>query len=514
MAHAGSEGTVYVGANEIAQIRGWSVTEASQTVDSTDIGDAYDTHIKTRKSWRARVNCFWDETDTSGQGALTNGASIILNLYPEGLGDTNDEYFFGTATVVGVTRNAAVDGTVEASFEAMGNGALTNMVAFASASGILPVLVLDYAGAAGGRFRADGVVKTFDDLHTFTRSSTALARNSSGIYATIGSGTRRLDHGVNGARIGLWSEGQRQNICLWSNDWANAAYDTVTNITAAKDQTGADGVSNSASSLLATAGNAVIRQSITSGSAARVFSAHVKRLVGTGVIEMTQDGGSTYTAITSLINASTYTQVGVAKATVTNPNVGFRIVTDTDKIAVQYSQSEIGPVKSSPIPTTTVAVTRAVETCKVATSAFGYVAATGTHYVEYNMPAEVVSDGTEHAILIHYTDVNNRIQIFKTGSGREQYFYHEGSTTLAQIIEDPAPSGDVKAAGAYKVNDFAFYINGAQIGTDTTGTPGLTPGDLNIGQNPQTSDNLDGHIKTVVYYSSRLSNADLLAVTS
>jgi hypothetical protein len=60
----------------------------------------------------------------TGQGALTIGASVTLNVYPEG-DASGDTYYTGTAIVTGVTRSSSFDGLVEASITVQGSGALT-----------------------------------------------------------------------------------------------------------------------------------------------------------------------------------------------------------------------------------------------------------------------------------------------------------------------------------------------------------------------------------------------------
>lgn len=122
--HAGKEGTVKIGANAVAEIREWSVTENGETADNSSMGDTARTHMFTMSSWDGSLSCWWDETDTNGQGALTIGASVTLNLYPEGDG-AGDTYYTGTATVTSISRRAALDGLVEADFSFMGSGALT-----------------------------------------------------------------------------------------------------------------------------------------------------------------------------------------------------------------------------------------------------------------------------------------------------------------------------------------------------------------------------------------------------
>lgn len=122
--HAGSEGTVKVGSNAIAEIRSFSLEETADTLEDTTMGDTARTYKSSLTTFTGSVDVFWDETDTSGQGALTTGASVTLNVYPEG--DTaGDTYYTGSAIVTGVTRSSSFDGLVEASITVQGSGALT-----------------------------------------------------------------------------------------------------------------------------------------------------------------------------------------------------------------------------------------------------------------------------------------------------------------------------------------------------------------------------------------------------
>ena len=122
--HTGSEGTVKVGINAIAEIRSYSVEQTADTVEDTTMGDSWRTHKTTLRSWTASVDCFWDETDTNGQGALSVGTEVTLNLYPEGA-TTGDAYLTGTGIVTGKTINASFDGMVESSISVQGTGTLT-----------------------------------------------------------------------------------------------------------------------------------------------------------------------------------------------------------------------------------------------------------------------------------------------------------------------------------------------------------------------------------------------------
>ena len=123
--HKGSEGTVKVGAGDtVAEIRSYSIEESADTLEDTSMGDSARTYKPSLTNFSGSLDVFWDETDTSGQGALSIGSEVTLSIYPEG--DTaGDTYYSGSAIVTGVSRTSSFDGLVEASISVQGNGALT-----------------------------------------------------------------------------------------------------------------------------------------------------------------------------------------------------------------------------------------------------------------------------------------------------------------------------------------------------------------------------------------------------
>ena len=126
--HSGVEGTVKVGANAIAEIRSFSVEETGDTIDDSTMGDTARTYIAGLKTYTASIDCLWDETNTTGQGALTVGATVTLNLYPEGA-TAGDIYYTGSAIVTGRTITTSYDGLIEMSITCQGSGALTQSTA-------------------------------------------------------------------------------------------------------------------------------------------------------------------------------------------------------------------------------------------------------------------------------------------------------------------------------------------------------------------------------------------------
>lgn len=122
--HTGVEGVVKVGAATIAEVRSFNINTSADTIEDTTLTDTAKTFQAGLTSWTAEVTAFWDETDTTGQGALTSGSSVTLNLYPEGA-STGDKYWTGSAIVTAFNVSVPTGGMIEATFSAQGSGALT-----------------------------------------------------------------------------------------------------------------------------------------------------------------------------------------------------------------------------------------------------------------------------------------------------------------------------------------------------------------------------------------------------
>ena len=122
--HAGSEGVVKVGSNTVAEIRDWNIAESAETIDDTTMGDTARTKKAGLTSANGSLTAYWDETDTSGQGAMTVGAEVTLNLYPEGA-TSGDTYATGSAIITEAGKSGTSEGMVEATFSFEFNGAVT-----------------------------------------------------------------------------------------------------------------------------------------------------------------------------------------------------------------------------------------------------------------------------------------------------------------------------------------------------------------------------------------------------
>ena len=122
--HTGSAGTVKVGSNAVAELKSWSLDQTQDTVETTKLGDTVKTYSVTQSSSNGTMSCHWDETDTYGLVACSIGASVTLNLYPEGA-TSGDTYYTGSAIITSVGVSQTHDGIVEREIGFQVSGAVT-----------------------------------------------------------------------------------------------------------------------------------------------------------------------------------------------------------------------------------------------------------------------------------------------------------------------------------------------------------------------------------------------------
>jgi len=348
-------------------------------------------------------------------------------------------------------------------------------------------------------------------LLTFTRASSGTYFDSAGMIQTATTNVARLDYNPSTlVALGLLIEEARTNVILWTRDLTNAAW-TASNVTPLKNITGIDGVANSASRITATAGNGTILQAITLASSARFQTAWVKRITGTGVVNMTMDNGATWTAVTV---TAAWTRVSIPTQTLANPTVGFQIVTSGDAIAIDYVQNENGTFATSSIATTTASVTRAADVCSILTSAFPFNASAGTIVAEAMIPA-AVSGKNPGSGSLNDGSGNNRIDMIVRGSDLLTFgeVNSGGAAQASMSVATASLNVAYKQAIAYAANDFAYTCNGGTVQTDTSGTV-PTVDRLSLGVQFTSNNWLNGYLRKVAYYPTRLANTQLQALTA
>jgi hypothetical protein len=176
------------------------------------------------------------------------------------------------------------------------------------------------------------------------------------------------------------------------------------------------------------------------------------------------------------------------------------------------AQYETGSVATSYIPTTTGSVTRDADVINK-TGVSGLIGQTeGTIYAEVDI-VNFANDG--RIVAISDGTLDNRFGLItKSGNIIRAEVIAAGS---GQVLINTAAltSGVYKIALAYKQDDFAFYVNGAQIGTDTSGTvPACSQIFLGKRETTTLADFLNNRIRAAAIYKTRLPNYLLESATS
>lgn len=191
--------------------------------------------------------------------------------------------------------------------------------------------------------------------------------------------------------------------------------------------------------------------------------------------------------------------------------------TANTRIAFWQGQLEAGSFATSPIITTSAAVTRAADLATFSGVNFSswYRAAQGSLLAEWTNGSDI--DGVYVMRLDDGTSTNNiTIIAANTGNTTGQY----ASVSVGGVAQANVSTGAVAVAGAvnrlavaYALNDFAASRNGLAISTDNLGTvPSVNR--LQIGNGSGTTQQLNGHIARLAYYPKRLSNAELVALSA
>lgn len=308
-------------------------------------------------------------------------------------------------------------------------------------------------------------------------------------------------------RRGQLIEAASTNYILFSRDLSNAAW-TLTNMTAARTALGIDDQLASATTLTATLANATVLQARASAAVPRAASFYLRRRAGVGAVEITVDGGATWTAAALTSSWQRFSLL----ATVLNPSVGIRITTSGDAVDADGIQCEDAGFVTSFIPTTAAAVARARDDCRIATLGPWYNQATGTFYTDCQLNA---ATGTFHigSAASDGTPANEIALFYSAGLAGGLFVAGGGGSVFLTTGNAGAFGVSIRAALAYALNDFSVVLNGGAAATQLSGAI-ATSDRVQFGNNALFDGALNGTLRRATYYSARLPNTSLQSLTA
>jgi len=366
---------------------------------------------------------------------------------------------------------------------------------------------------------------------TFTRASTATRVNESGLIESVATGVPRIDF-TGGGCGKLLLEPQRTNVSDNSenfSDWIQVGFTQTLNSTispsntltadtffesagtthiAFKDFSVTSGLNYTISFFLKSQGGRNVRILGSTG-----FSGSVDVnlstgaiLAGSGIVETFING---WYRVSINCNATTSTgRIILYSLDGTSSVEGD----PTKGIICWGAQVEQGSYPTSYIPTTTTAVTRTQDSATKSGISSLIGQTEGTLFVDFvhdhnevvNAEIFSLSDGSSaNRVYIGNVFANN-LTVSVTALSAAQF---SANTAFNLVIGER-----YKVAVCYKLNDFAFYVNGVQIAVDTSGSVPL--------MNDFRFDSSGGSslffkpVQSVIIFPTRLSNAELATLTT
>lgn len=385
-----------------------------------------------------------------------------------------------------------------------------------------------------------------DPRITFSRGSTATFVGSNGLIQTAAINTPRFDYDpVTLAPKGLLIEEQRTNLTTYSDQFDNAAWTKTRSTVSANATTAPDGTT-SADKLVedttATSTHFVSRTSsiVISASTAYSGTVFIKSAERTIARLRIIIGGSAFAAETNLTTGAISAVAGEVPTSFSATSYGngwWRIVVSgtsgagtsgdiiiqlcnaagsnsytgdgTSGLFIWGAQLEAGAFATSYIPTVAAQVTRSADAASMTGTNFSswFNGTAGTFAINFdafdrNGTIATVSDGTSSNRFVNYPANSTQLDIITGG-------VNQGSLGGGAISLNTA----TKLAYAYATNDAALSLSGGAVVTDTSLTlPSVNQ--MRLGASSGGGALLNGHIQTLTYYNSRLSNTQLQALTT
>jgi hypothetical protein len=340
----------------------------------------------------------------------------------------------------------------------------------------------------------------------------------------------------------LLLEKQSTNDLTYSEDFSNVAWNNVRGVVTANSTISPDGTQN-ADTFASASGQAfppaLTRTPTFAGNTRYSLSIFAKVLGNTNIFSLGYvDNATGFTGGSAVYNLATQvvtiTQSPNASVTASMQDYGngwyrlvlsfltiasptfnyFQIGQTTNDVANAFAlygaQLEASSYPTSYIPTTSSSATRVADAC----SKTGISSLIGQTegVVFWDIEVETLSaTGNENILNIDAGSFGNTIYFVKGTTGALSAEVYVTGVAQCSFSYSLPSVGRYKMALAYKANDFAFYVNGVLRGTDSSGSV-PTCSRVQMGNGALGSS--DGKINQAVLFPTRLTNAELQALTA
>ncbi len=371
---------------------------------------------------------------------------------------------------------------------------------------------------------------------THTRGSTATRLNKDGLIESVATNVPRLDYPLIDGEVqvcpALLLEPSRTNVITYSEDFTQSVW-TKNNVTVSANSTISPNGALTASTLQNGTGNKRLQFTLSTSTSSTYnvsifFKAKDTSVEGSIIAfnssftplsyaEYNVENGTigTSSGTSSMINYGNgwYRCILEFTATTTTSYIRYRVGNyltgdDNKDIFIFGSQVELGSYATSYIPTSGSTATRSADVCNGSGTSAEFNDSEGVLFGElewFETSTNIylgLSDGTN----------SNRVLIYSAGASEIRGLIQNGGSTQAAFIISANAREFSKVAVKYKQNDFAIWINGFELGTDSSGT---TPSGLDtLAFNAGASASFHGKSKQVITFKTALTDSELETLTS
>ena len=430
---------------------------------------------------------------------------------------------------------------IDANIESVGNGWYRCSLTFNANSTFIYI----YTARAGGDITTtttgDNIYIQDAQLEQGLVARDVITTTTAAVYGGITDNTPRLDY-TDSSCPALLLEPQRTNLLPYSeyigaSDWLKANTTTQDNVVLSPE-----GFTNAARIIeSAVSGSHQIYDgfSATSGQAYTLsfFAKKNGRDIGVGMASGIFGSNSTYFDLTNgAVVSTTSEDAGIEdygngwyRCYVTNTanssgspfvyillsnNANFNYTGDgTSGVYIYGIQVEAGSYATSYIPTYGSSVSRVVDKVDGQEDASLFNDNEGVLFVEFSALSNTRDN--EFRFLISDGSNSERIQIgLQTSGNLYGSVIHSNSSSATFNYTLPNPTQTHKIAIKYKTNDCAFWVDGVERGTDTSG---IMPSGLDIFdfyRTPVNNNFVEANVKQVLYFKTALSNEELQDLTT
>jgi hypothetical protein len=188
-----------------------------------------------------------------------------------------------------------------------------------------------------------------------------------------------------------------------------------------------------------------------------------------------------------------------------------------DVIEVDFTQGEVGPVATSPIPTTTGSVTRNADVVTLSGAVSGCIGQTeGTIYAEVDLRASASSSARR--IVNMRVDGSNLLSLEISTAGTSVDFSAVSGGSSVTATASGITTGIYKIAVGYNsaASGTVLYVNGTLRDTKTIAIPNLSAAVFGLGVRGDgaAGTQFNDRIRAAALYTTRLTNAELQSLTT